>query len=62
MDARLNQMSLMDSDPNRLAVDEIKTHIETSTARNLQVTVKGVINKFSIAPYGWKEIDSNLCG
>lgn len=57
MDARLNQMSLMDSDPNRLAVDEIKTHIETSTARNLQVTVKGVINKFSIAPYGWKEID-----
>ncbi|WP_243122365.1 hypothetical protein [Clostridium septicum] len=57
MDARLNQMSLMDSDPNRLAVDEIKIHIETSTARNLQVTVKGVINKFSIAPYGWKEID-----
>jgi len=57
MDARLNQMSLMDSDPNRLAIDEIKTHIETSTARNLQVTVKGVINKFSIAPYGWKEID-----
>ncbi|MDU1180602.1 MAG: BREX system P-loop protein BrxC [Clostridium sp.] len=57
MDKRLNQMSLMDSDPNRLAIDEIKTHIETSTARNLQVTVKGVINKFSIAPYGWKEID-----
>lgn len=57
MDVRLNQMSLMDSDPNRLAIDEIKTHIETSTARNLQVTVKGVINKFSIAPYGWKEID-----
>lgn len=57
MDARLNQMSLVDNDPNRLAVDEIKTHIETSTARNLQVTVKSVISKFSNAPYGWKEID-----
>ncbi|NFI95403.1 BREX system P-loop protein BrxC [Clostridium botulinum] len=57
MDARLNQMSLVDNDPNRLAVDEIKTHIETSTSRNLQVTVKSAIQKFSNAPYGWKEID-----
>ena len=57
MDARLNQMSLVDNDPNRLAVDEIKTHIETSTSRNLQVTVKSVLQKFSNAPYGWKEID-----
>lgn len=57
MEAKLTQMSLMDKDPNRLAIDEIKNHIETSTTRNLQVTVKSVINKFSIAPYGWKEID-----
>lgn len=57
MDAKLNQMSLMDNDPNRLAVEEIKTHIETSSARNLQVTVKSVLNKFSNAPYGWKDID-----
>ncbi len=57
MDARLNQMSLLDNDPNRLAIDEIKTHIETSTARNLQITVKSIINKFSNAPYGWKEVD-----
>jgi hypothetical protein len=42
MDAKLNQISLVDNDPNRLAVEEIKTHIETSTARNLQVTVKSV--------------------
>ena len=57
MDTRLNQMSLIDSDPNRLAIDEIKNHIETSTTRNLQVTVKSIISKFSNAPYGWKEID-----
>lgn len=57
MDARVNQMSLIDNDPNRLAIDEIKSQIETSTLRNLQVTAKGLINKFSNAPYGWKEID-----
>lgn len=57
MDAKLNQMSIVDIDPNRLAVDEIRTHIETSTSRNLQVTVKSILNKFSNAPYGWKEID-----
>lgn len=57
MDVKLNQMSLIDNNPNRLAVDEIKTHIETSTSRNLQVTVKSVIYKFSNAPYGWKDID-----
>lgn len=57
MDKKLNQMTLVDNDPNRLAVEEIKTHIETSTARNLQVTVKSVLSKFSNAPYGWKDID-----
>ncbi|WP_066893479.1 BREX system P-loop protein BrxC [Clostridium nigeriense] len=57
METKLNQMSLVDNDPNRLAVDEIKNHIEISTSRNLQVTVKSVLNKFSNAPYGWKEID-----
>lgn len=57
MDARLNQMSLVDNDPNRLAVEEVKTHIETSTSRNLQVTVKSLTTKFSNAPYGWKDID-----
>ncbi|MEG2016973.1 MAG: BREX system P-loop protein BrxC [Clostridium sp.] len=57
MDARVNQMSLLDKNPNRLAVEEIKSQIETSTLRNLQVTAKGLIGKFSNAPYGWKEID-----
>lgn len=57
MDAKLNQMSLIDSDPNRLAIDEVKNHIDLSITRNLQVTVKGILSKFSKAPYGWKEID-----
>lgn len=57
MDTRLNQMELIDSNPNRLAVDEVNTHIQTSSARNLQVTVKSILTKFSNAPYGWKDID-----
>ena len=57
MDIKLAQMSLIDNEPNKLAIEEIKAHIETSTIRNLQVTVKSLINKFSNAPYGWKELD-----
>ncbi|KGM93221.1 BREX system P-loop protein BrxC [Clostridium botulinum] len=57
MDARLNQMELVDSNPNRLAVDEVNTHIQTSSARNLQVTVKSLLTRFSSAPYGWKDVD-----
>lgn len=57
MDMKLNQMSLIDSNPNRLAHDEVNTHIQTSSARNLQVTVKSILTKFSNPPYGWKDID-----
>jgi energy-coupling factor transporter ATP-binding protein EcfA2 len=57
LDKKINQMSLMDIDPNRLAIDEVNTHISTSTSRNLQVTVKSILTKYSNAPYGWKDID-----
>lgn len=57
IDARLNQMELVDSNPNRLAMDEVNTHIQNSSARNLQVTVKSTLTKFSNPPYGWKDID-----
>ncbi|MEG0307504.1 MAG: BREX system P-loop protein BrxC [Clostridium sp.] len=57
MDVNLNQMSIIDNDPNRLAVEEIKSHIETSSSRNLQVTVKSLVAKFSNPPFGWKDID-----
>ncbi|MBU5317588.1 BREX system P-loop protein BrxC [Clostridium bornimense] len=55
IDAKLNQISI--NDPNHLAITDIQNHIETSTSRNLQVTVKTLLSKFSTAPYGWKEID-----
>lgn len=57
MDAKPKQMELVDKNPNRLAIDEVNTHIQTSSARNLQVTVKSIVIKFSNAPYGWKDID-----
>ena len=57
MDTKVNQMALIDNDPNRLAVDEVKNHIETSSARNLTITAKSILTKFSNAPYGWKDID-----
>ncbi|AYD39514.1 BREX system P-loop protein BrxC [Clostridium fermenticellae] len=57
MDSRLNQMEIVDSNPNRLAIDEVNNHIQNSSARNLQVTVKSVLTKFSNSPYGWKDID-----
>ena len=57
MDSKLSQLSLIDNNPNRLAVDEVNTHIQTSSSRNLQVTVKSILTKFSNAPYGWKDVD-----
>ena len=57
VETRTNQMSLIDNDKNRLAIDEVRNHIETSTSRNLATTVKSIITKFSNAPYGWKELD-----
>ena len=52
-----SQLSLMDKNPNRLAIDDMKQHIETSTTRNLQTTVKSILTKFTNSPYGWKEPD-----
>ncbi|EJO5349026.1 BREX system P-loop protein BrxC [Clostridium botulinum] len=57
MDAKLNQIEFMDKNPNRLAVNEVNTHIQTSSRRNLQITVKSILTKFSNAPYGWKDVD-----
>ncbi|WP_035294149.1 BREX system P-loop protein BrxC [Clostridium sp. KNHs214] len=57
IDARFNQMELVDTNPNRLAIYEVNNHIQTSSSRNLQVTVKSILTKFSNAPYGWKDID-----
>ena len=52
------QMTLVDKgDNNKYALDEIDNHITSNTARNLQITMKSILQKFSQAPYGWKELD-----
>ena len=52
------QMTLVDKgDNNKYALDEIDNHITSNTARNLQITIKSILQKFSQAPYGWKELD-----
>lgn len=52
------QMTLVDKgDNNKYALDEIDNHITSNTERNLQITMKSILQKFSQAPYGWKEID-----
>lgn len=57
LDVKINEITFMDMTPNRLAMDDIKQHIEDSTVRNLHITVKSILTKFSNAPYGWKEPD-----
>ncbi|KAA8678777.1 BREX system P-loop protein BrxC [Clostridium sp. HV4-5-A1G] len=57
VDKKFNQMEIADTNPNKLAVDEIQNHIQISSSRNLQVTVKTVLAKFSNPPYGWKGLD-----
>ena len=52
------QMTLVDKgDNNKYALDEIDNHITSNTERNLQITMKSILQKFSQAPYGWKELD-----
>lgn len=52
------QMTLVDKgDNNKYALDEIDNHITSNTARNLQITMKSILQKFSQAPFGWKELD-----
>lgn len=57
MDTTTNQMSLEGHDPNKLALDELDTHIAMAMSRNLPVTVKSVLTKYTNAPYGWKDTD-----
>ena len=52
------QMTLVDkADNNKYALDEIDNHITNNTSRNLQITMKSILQKFSQAPFGWKELD-----
>lgn len=45
------------TDPNYLAVTEMSEIINRSSAKNLPVTMRSLIDKFGRLPYGWKEMD-----
>lgn len=51
------QMSLVDDEPNRLAIDEVDNYIARNTSRNIPMTMKGIISLHSKSPYGWTELD-----
>jgi hypothetical protein len=51
------QISLIDVEKNKLAIDEVDSYIERNTARNIPMTMKGITGLYSKAPYGWSELD-----
>lgn len=51
------QLSLVDAEKNKLAIDEVDSYIERNTTRNIPMTMKGIIGLYSKVPYGWEELD-----
>lgn len=51
------QVSLIDGEKNKLAIDEVDSYIERNTSRNIPMTMKGLNGLYSKVPYGWQEID-----
>jgi len=55
------QITLTGDKPNQLALDEINSYIERNTQRNIPVTMKGLTDLYTKAPYGWKDLDVAGC-
>jgi len=51
------QMSLIEENDNKLALEEVADYIERNTLKNISVTMRSVLNYFSKAPFGWNELD-----
>jgi hypothetical protein len=51
------QLSLVNVEKNKLAIDEVNSYVERNTSRNIPMTMKGIIGLYSKAPYGWEELD-----
>ncbi|MTI67135.1 MAG: BREX system P-loop protein BrxC [Firmicutes bacterium] len=51
------QMKLTDDTPNKLAMDEVNRAITRKTDRNIPVTLKTLLDDYTKAPFGWKELD-----
>jgi len=47
------ELNLDDQGPNKLALQEIMDHIEDASARNMTITMKSLLDRYSKAPYGW---------
>ncbi|MEW8995811.1 BREX system P-loop protein BrxC [Clostridium sp.] len=57
VEADTSQRIIEDNEVNKLALEEVNNYILTSSMRNIQLTVKSILTKFSNSPYGWKELD-----
>ena len=52
------QVSLIEEEKaNKLAIDEVDSYISRNTERNIPMTMKSILDLYSKAPYGWKELD-----
>jgi len=51
------EFTLTGDKPNKLAIDDVNNYIERNTERNIPITMKNLTDKYTKAPYGWKELD-----
>jgi hypothetical protein len=53
----IEQQTLLNTEDNKNAVEEIKGYISMQSSRSLKTTFKAIVDKYSIVPYGWNEYD-----
>ncbi|MDI6705674.1 MAG: BREX system P-loop protein BrxC [Bacillota bacterium] len=46
-----------DEDPNKLAIEELSAFLTRNSERNIPTTVKTILDLYSKAPYGYRELD-----
>ena len=51
------QLELGDNKNNKLAYDEVKNYLDRQNKRNMRVSFKNLIEKYTSVPYGWRELD-----
>lgn len=55
------QLSLLEEDVNKLAIDEMNHYIKRQSQRNIPMTMKSMLNHFTNPPFGWLELDIQAC-
>jgi len=51
------QLELGENKNNKLAYDEVKNYLDRQNKRNMRVSFKNLIDKYTSVPYGWRELD-----